>query len=389
MAKQRAWPVSLGLVFLVAACTSDAEPPAATQGPPGERPAQSVLVAVAERGPFVQYTTFTGEVLADRHVELTAQESGVLQTLEVDEGDLVEEGQRIGQLDTDLQRRRVAEAETALATAQARVQQARADRRQLERDIERRRPTVERGAAPASELDALVDRTDVLESAIALAEAQVAEARQALASRRTELERRRVVAPFSGRVATRHLNAGAVVSSSTPILTLVDENTLEFVAQVSERRIASLRPDAAAEIRFDTSPDEVFTARLHRVGSIVDRQARTVELRFTVDAESITLRHGMFGRGRLAVAEVEDAVHIPQEALEEHEGQSRVWRVVDETVEPVDVEVLLESGRRRAVTQIEEGDRVITSPTTRLQRGARVRVVDPDAGSANARPGQP
>lgn len=357
-------------------------------GPPGGGAPQSVLAERAVGGTLIQYTSFTGEILADSYVELTAQEAGTLETLEVQEGDEVTSGQVIGRLDRELQLRRFAEAESALATSRARVRQAQAELESLERDIARKEPLVAGGAIPSTELEALHDRAIVLESSIQLAQAQVAEARQDLASRHTDLGRRQITAPFDGRVVTRHLHAGAVVSASTPIITLVDESSLEFVAQVSERRINELREGATAELYFDAAPEMVMTATLKRIGSLVDRNARTIELRFIVQPGDLELRHGMFGRGRLAIGELPGAVHVAQEAIEQTAEGLQVWRIVDNVAAPVEVEVVLESGRRRAVTNIEAGDLVITSPTTRLQSGSSVRVIDngPQANSASDGP---
>ena len=369
----------------LAACQGKGEATAAPGGPPGAggpRGPAPVLAATATRERFVAYATFTAELLADRVVDVTALEAGQIVELLVREGALVAEGEVLARLDDDLQRRRRVEADASLRSAQARMRQAEVELTNHERELARRRPLQERGAMPLAEWQALEDRLATLVAAREVAAALVEEARQQRDSRQADLTRRVVRAPFAGRVVARHIEAGAVVGTTTALLTLLDEESLELVAHLSEARLPVLREGARASFRLEVDPSTAFTGYVTRVGDTVEREARTVEVRFRpeLQAPAVPLRHGMFARGRLEIEVVEDAVVVPQEALEPAEGGGvRAWRIVEGQASPVDLTVLLRAERRAAVTELQAGDRVITSPTTRLQPGSPVRILREDA----------
>ncbi|MCA9565841.1 MAG: biotin/lipoyl-binding protein, partial [Myxococcales bacterium] len=209
--------VMVAVATVVAGCSGDddsSESSGQSQGPPrGPRDdgPVGVRVAISTSGRMERTVPFTAELLADTMVDVAPLESGRLTSLEVDEGDRVEAGQLIATLDDDVQDRVRAESRSRLDTSEARLEQARAELRAQENEVERRRSLVDRGAFPEADFAQLRDRVEVLEQAVALAEAQVDEAESAVRSGRVSVERREIRAPISGLVVERHLSAGAGV----------------------------------------------------------------------------------------------------------------------------------------------------------------------------------
>lgn len=369
----------LCLLVVLAGCRGG--PDAAAQGPPpgagpGQGPSPVVEVVLAERGALTRTMAFTGEVLADRMVELTPLESGQLVDVSVDEGETVRAGAVLARLDDDVQDRRRREADAARRAAQAQVAQAVAERDRHAREVERRRRLQARDALPRAELEALEDQMATLEAAVAAAQAREAEASTALGSRRTDLERRRVVAPFDGLVVRRLRDPGAAVSAQQPVVVLVDPSSLEFVAQVPEHRLSEVEVGARASIALDAAPEQRIEATLRRIGSLVDRDSRTVELRFGLEEGPVAIRHGMFGRGRMTLEQREASVLVPDEAVHEGRGEgaaSEVWVVREARAEKREVEVIHRLEGRVAVRGVDEGEQVIVSPVMRLQDGQSVR----------------
>ncbi|TVQ97244.1 MAG: efflux RND transporter periplasmic adaptor subunit [Deltaproteobacteria bacterium] len=369
---------------------------ATAQGPPpqagagaGEGPAPTVEVVPARRGALSRTLAFTGEVLADRRVDVVPLESGLLVALEVDEGDAVTRGDVLARLDEDLQDRRRREADAARRSARAAVAQARAERDRQERELERRRRLQERDALPRAEVEALEDQLAVLDAALVAAEARGVESDTALASRRAEVERRVVRAPFDGVVVRRLQDPGAAVSPQQPLLTLLDRESLEFVARLPERRLGELEPGARATITLDAAPDRPLEAELRRLGEDIERGSRTIEARFRIESGDLRIRHGMFGRGRMTLEQREALVHVPEDAVhreadEEDATESvHVWIVRDGQASRATVEVLYRLEGRAALRGIDEGALVIVSPVARLEDGQRVRILD----QPQARPG--
>ena len=370
---------------------SNGDAPASAGGPggPGPAPPTPVRVAVAEARSLVQTVDFAGELLAERRVELAPETSGRLVELLVDEGDRVTAEQRLAQLDTELVRRDVAEADARLHGAQARVAQAHAQREQQANEVSRRRPLAERNAFPAAQFAQLEDALQVGDEAVAVAETQVREAEAALQTARAELTRREVVAPFDGLVVTRHATVGAIASAQSPLLTLVDESSLRFVFPLSEQRLSLAAPGATATIRFDAFPDRVLEATIVQLGGVVDRESRTVDVKLRIEAAEAGLRHGMFGRGQLVAVETSDGTVVPITALQTtREDTVRVWTVDGDVVHPVDANVTLRTEAFAAVEGVAAGTRVVLAPPMSLTDGARVVVVGaPSDGSGAAAAG--
>lgn len=347
-------------------------------GPPaGPR---SVRVEPSVRGPLALEADLLGEVLAREVVALAPRESGQLLEIRVDEGDRVTAGQVVARLDQTLEQRSRTQAQKRVASSDAQIARQQAEVDAAKREIERRRALVEKNAFPAAELQRLEDDLAVRTQALEVARAQKAEARASVEAASSELDRRIVLAPFDGLVVERHVSPGAQVSPQSPLVTVVDDSTLHFVTRLSEARSASINEDTRATIRLDAAPELELQARVVRIGRLVDRESRTITLELALDlpeGSPVTLRHGMFGRGKLALTELDDVVHIPLGAIEREArvpgDKVTVWTVgADSRAQPVEVEILLVTERRIAVSGLEAGAQVIVSGTRGLQPDAPV-----------------
>lgn len=382
--------ICIGLVAFAAACQSDAAdgPPAAEAAGPPAAPPPSVRVAVVEEGDVERTVAFTGEVLADRRVDLAPLESGRLQTLAVDVGDRVAEGDVVATLDEAVQRTLRDERRRDVQTASAQVDVARAELAQHLADLDRRRALADRGAITRAELAALEDRVPVLEANIELAETRQATARTRLAAVDTDLDRREVRSPFDGVVVERHAVPGATVSPQAPILTLVDPTTLEFVGRIPERALAEVAVGHRVRIQVDALGDGSIEGPIRRLGGDVDRESRTVEVRVGLDDTDVAdrLLDGMFGRGQIVIEE-DHGTLVPVEALGRGPaGGSVVWTVADDVASQIDAQVGLQDDAFATVAGIAPGQRVVLRPPRGLEDGGPVIVVGAGAepeGSAD------
>lgn len=348
------------------------------QAPGGQQPRgpRSVGVEVAAVGTLERTVGFQGELLAQRVVEVAPIESGRLVELLADEGDRVSAGQVLARLEDDVQGDARAQAAAAVETAEQRLAVEQSERDAQMREVERRTALAQRDAFPTSELERLGDQLATAERSVALAEAELAEARARLRASSTSIERRTVVAPFDGVIAARHVTAGASVSPSTPLFTLVDEASLELRARLPETMIAQVRPGTATHIRLDAAPEEQLEGEVFALGTVVDRDSRTIEMRIRVQAENVALRHGMYARGEAVIDAVVDAVHVPLAALENRDAaRARIWTVVDGKAVPFEGDVIVRTELRAAIASLAPGTVVIVAPPRGLAEGDEVRAI--------------
>lgn len=161
--------------------------------------------------------------------------------------------------------------------ARAEVRQARDRLRLLEAG-----PRPNQVEAAQAEAEAARDRLALLEAGprpdqVDAARAQVAEAEAALIQARARLADTRIEAPMDGVVLRRNLEPGATATPGTPMLTLVDLQSLWLRAYIPEAELGRVRLGQRARITVDAFPREPFEGRVSEIGSEAEFTPRNVQ----------------------------------------------------------------------------------------------------------------
>jgi RND family efflux transporter MFP subunit len=235
--------------------------------------------------------TANGYVAARTKASVSAKIPGRLAYLSVSEGSSVKQGDIIARLDNADYQAAVAQAQANVATADASIIEARADRDQLAREANRIRDIRTRNANLISEQD-LESATS--RAAQAAARANAADARKksaeaALRMAEANMDNTIIRAPFSGTVLRKDAEVGEVVAPSVgggltrgAVVTLADLQTLEVEVDVNEAYIGRIRSGAAARITLDAYPDTTFKGAVRQVVPTADRQRATVQVKVSI-----------------------------------------------------------------------------------------------------------
>ncbi len=187
----------------------------------------------------------TGYVTARRQATVSAQITGTLSEVLIEEGEHVEEGQVLARLDDTAQQANLAQARAQVAQARAQVGQFDAQLKQARRDLVRVQDLVGRKLVSAqaveakqTEVDSLIAQLNAQRSAVDLAQAQ-------LRSVQVQLDYTTVRAPFSGVVIAKAAQVGEIISplsagggfTRTGVGTIVDMDSLEIERFVHGREI--------------------------------------------------------------------------------------------------------------------------------------------------------
>ena len=402
----------LAYTYLLPAPTADS--PAAAPQPPAVKPFP-VQTIIARRGTLTQSISATGDILAEARVEVFPKIAGHLEELSVEEGEAVRAGQmiaRIANVEFQVRVDRAAaevdalQAEWAqmqsgalpeeIAQAVDAVEHSRAELANAEGFAERTRGMVERGLQPTQELE---DATRRLRQARAthnsasqrlqlLRTGARTEARQALQARlraaqaahelaTIELQHTVITSPMDGIVSHRHVDSGAYVTTTEPpVVTIEAMQTVKIEVPISERDIVAVRPGHRALIQVDAYADEPFPGTVRRLGPTVDPSSRSGEVEIGLANPDYRLKPGMFAKVTLILAEREDVVIVPRDALRRDESETAVFIVRDGTAhrQPVSTglmnDTLVEIGDGLAA-----GDEVVLSGHNSLRDQAPVNVV--------------
>lgn len=334
----------------------------------GAPPAMPVTVASPIVQQVVDWDDYVGRFEAPQSVEVKPRATGYIQSVHFRDGQFIRRGQLLFRIDP-----RPAEA----ALAQARAQLARA-----QATLTNARTELARSSALEAQRAASVEEVEQRRAAVRTAEADVAGARAAIRAQELNLGFTRVVAPISGRVSDRRVDAGnSVTADQTVLTTIVSTDPLHFVFDGSEalilkyqRRNAGSEPGTQVRIRLQDETSYVHAGRLDFVDPLVDPNAGTVRARAVVPNPTGFLKPGMFGHMRLAATQPYSALLVPDSAIVT-DAARRIVYVVDRagTVHSRPVELGPLSGNLRVIRSgISPQDRVVINGIQRARPGQKV-----------------
>ncbi|MGH7517201.1 MAG: efflux RND transporter periplasmic adaptor subunit [Gemmatimonadales bacterium] len=235
--------------------------------------ATEVRLEDVARHDLVAAVTASGRIEAEKQVDVTADITGRILHIAVQEGDMVRKGQFLIQIDPVQFEGAVARNEALQASSQASLIQARTNRDQAKRALDRSME-IHRSApdliAPET-VEQAQQAYDVAVSTFAATEAQVEQARAGLKEARDNLARTRLYAPMDGRVVRVAVEMGEVAvpgtfSKETALLmTVADMSTILAKVQVDETDVVRLASGDSVDVTIDAYPDTTFTGRVTKI----------------------------------------------------------------------------------------------------------------------------
>lgn len=345
-------PYVLTLLGLLTACTEPA-PPAATA--PRTPPAHVVETAPVAVVPVTQSANRTGTLRARREVRILPQEEGRLLALPFFEGDRVNQGELLLQLDDSL-----LAAELKKATALRR--QAALDAQRLERLAQNRLVSDEELARARTALDTAQAEEELLQ---------------------TRLAYTRIQAPFAGTISARLAEPGDVVPRFAHVLTLTDMSSLVTEITVSELLLPALAVDDTVQLQIDALGTQTFTGRILRIHPAIDPATRQGTLEIALQPLPPGARPGQLCRVQLS-GRPQPRRLIPYAALRRDNHGEFVFTVEEGAARHVPVVTGQQFGEHiELVEGPDSGSAVIIKGFLGLAPGAAVKV----APSGGASPG--
>jgi len=263
----------------------------------------------------------TGTVQPTNEVEISSELSGIVREVLVDYNSAVTTGQVLAVLDTDTLTSTVASSRARLEATKARVNEAEASVVEARLQYERKATLATRRAGSEQEREAAEAAHQRALAALASAKADVAAAAAELALNETNLDKALIRSPITGVVLSRTVEPGQTVASSfqAPVLFTIAEDLtkMEVQVDVDEADVGTVREGQNATFSVDAYPGDTFDAEIRelRFGSEVVQGVVTYKAVLTTDNAALLLRPGMTATAEIVVAEVDDAVTVPNAAL--------------------------------------------------------------------------
>jgi multidrug efflux system membrane fusion protein len=362
---------ALLLASLVLSCSKgESEAKAAPGGGPGGRGGgKGSLEFPVEVQPVearaVEYSiNAVGSLDAFERVAVTSRVAGAVERVLFTEGQIVQRGQTLVEIDPERYR-------LAVEAAQATLQKSRAGLAEAEAGYARRQAASAKNPGLIRGEEVETWRTKVQSTA-----AEVAQSQAALAQAQLNLRDAYVRAPVPGIIQTRTVETGQYVPVGTVLASLVRRDPLLLRFQVPEGEAMPLRPGIVA--RFNVAEDLVqHEARITHVAAAASQASRMVDVTATVvNPNRPELRPGAFARVVVPIGSPRSSPVIPQTAIRPSEKGFLAFTIADGVAR----ERVLTLGMRTADGQVEvrdglqPGETLVIRGAEALRDGARVKI---------------
>lgn len=198
---------------------------------------------------------------------ISAKVPGRITLLSSAEGDSVQPGQVLVQLDdTDL-RAQVAQAEAALELARQSVGLAQVTLHKAQEDFSRTQAQFQGSIVTQEQLDHARQAVELAEAQVKVSQAQAANAQAQLEVVRTQLQNTRIVAPAGGVIARKWAMPGDIVQPGQPIYTIYDLRDLWVTANFEETKLVSIHLGSPVEIALSAYPHHKLAGKVTLIGA--------------------------------------------------------------------------------------------------------------------------
>jgi RND family efflux transporter MFP subunit len=319
-------------------------------------------LAVIALGTMEDGVGLTGDLRPIETIEVRARIEGDLTSVLVKEGQQVAEGQLLAQFEST-------EQESTQKSAEADRASARADLSNLQWTLEQDASLFKAGAIAERDYKNA-------QQAVVSASARLAAADARVRASSNQARDTRVLAPSSGIVDKRMVEAGVHVAKGGPLFSIVRNGTLELAAAVPSRQAGGVRVGQIVHFVADTKR---FDGRVARVSPTVDPSTRAVTVYVEIPNPGGALRGGTFATGRVVNRTLTNVLTVPTAALRQaiEDGKPFVYRIDGKTINvaPVQLGAVDErEGIAEVASGLQAGDRVIVGNVGTLGRGMQATI---------------
>jgi RND family efflux transporter MFP subunit len=368
----------------------------------------SAAVARVKRGNIGDTLTIAGAFKPFQEVDVHAKVSGYVQTMAVDVGDHVKEGQTLAVLE-------VPELAAELSGAEASVRRWQEEIRRAQSDVERAQSAYTAAHSAYTRLKQASETRPGLVAQQELddsqakdleAQAQVDSAKAAFSSAQQQLEvaeanrkqysalsnYTRIIAPFAGVITTRYADTGALVAAGTssstqamPVVRLAQYSVLRLVLPIPESVAAQIHVGQTMKVHVQALNQD-FEGKVSRFADALNEQTRTMETELDFENRSNRLIPGMYAQANFSIDQHQAVLTVPLEAVVRAGDGGTVLVVNHQNVIEERRIQLAQDGSSRAVVLggLVEGELVIIGDRSAFHAGQKVIPKEMDEGAPAA-----
>ncbi len=313
-----------------------------------EKAAIPVEVVSASRGDIQQtYRTIT-TLEAENDAQVVARSTGLLQTIFVEEGDMVKKGQLLAQLDIEQLSLEVAQLE--------------ATSNKLKKELDRQQSLYSRKLTSSDALDRAT-----YEYQSQQAQFQLSKLKLTYAS---------IKAPISGIITERLVKTGNLIRDNDLLFKIVDLTSLKAVLHLPENELANVKKGQNILLNIDALDNKIITGKIERIRPSIDTDTGTFKVVAELNNENNFLKSGMFGKVEVVFDVHLNSLILEQQAVITQDNRSHVFVVKDNKAIQTPVTLGFRyNGLVEVIDGLSDADLVITTGQQIIKHETKIEIV--------------
>jgi RND family efflux transporter MFP subunit len=348
----------------------------------------TVELGSAKRGDLSAHLTVVGNLIGLQTVDVAPRVAGRLISISVQLGDPVRRGQTIGKVEDREINEQVRQAEASMEVSRATIRQREADLKVAELNFDRSKNLYARQLLAKQALDDAESRYLAAVAQLDLAKAQQAQNDARLQELRFNLQNTVIASPVDGFIGRRNVDTGAMVSTNTAVVSVVEISRLKLVVNVVEKDLRMVTAGDVGVVEVDAYPGEKFNGKIARVAPVLDPSTRTAPIEIEIPNPGNRLKPGMYARITLTIEERKNVLVAPKNAVIDFENRRGVWIPTDDArAKFVPVELGIEgTDTIEIVSGLQEGDRFVTTGAAAVRNNDQLVIAGAEGGGPGKGP---
>lgn len=312
----------------------------------GSPKATTVKGMVLHAQKFNDIISLSGTLEANEQIDIRSEVSGVVESINFDEGSKVSQGQILFKVN-----------DIELQAQLSKVQTA----QKLSFENERRAKL-------------LLEKQAISQEEYEIVSADFQSTRAESELMKAQLSKTIVRAPFAGTIGLRAISKGTYVTPMTPIAKLVNTNKLKITFSIPEKYTSQV--SVGSNLTFTTSDsDEEYQATVYAIEPEVEIATRTLKMRAIAENTEGKLYPGTYANVILPLESIDNALMVPTESLIPVQNGKRIFIAENGKAKEIDVEIGVRTGNDvRVISGLKVGDTVLTYGVMALKNGTPVNI---------------
>jgi membrane fusion protein (multidrug efflux system) len=313
----------------------------------GKPTAMRLAGIVVQPENFDNNLSLSGSIEANEQVEIRSEVSGIVESINFQEGSTVSKGQLLFKVNDRELRAQLSQANT---------------KESLASENERRAKL-------------LLQKEAISQEEYDVARAEYASTKAQGQLIRAQIAKTAIKAPFSGKIGLRSISVGTYITPAVLVANLVNIGKLKITFSIPEKYASQIKNNTVLSFKISGS-NEKYTARVYAIEPSVEVTTRTLQVRAIADNKEGKILPGTFADVQLPLDVIKNAIVVPSQAVIPVQNGKKVFisdfgkakEVMVETATRTDASLLILSG-------LKAGDTVITSGVMSLKNETPVKVI--------------